>query len=182
MADRKLVIQTLTDLFVSSGYSGTSIARISAATGLGRGSLYYMFPGGKAQMLRAVLDTIAEDFQANVIAPLEAGDIAGMFEGLKVFYHSGERSSLTGMTTLDAQGQLFTDEIRAHYDIWRGALTQALIRAGVARGAAASLSERTIAGVEGALVLSSAFDDAGALGRTSRTLLNEINAAISAGG
>lgn len=178
MADRQQVVATLTDLFVKYGYSGTSLNRICQATGLGRGSIYYLFPQGKSQMLRSVLDAIAQDFAKQVLAPLENDDIEAMFIGLKDFYRDGKRGSLTGMTALDVQGINFVNEIRAHYDIWRGALTKTLIQNGVGRGEAASISERTIAGIEGALVLTSAFDDAGALGRTTRTLLKEINDAI----
>lgn len=180
MADRNKVVATLTDLFNKYGYSGTSLAVISKKTKLGRGSLYHMFPRGKAQMLEAVLESIANEFEAEVIAPLENNDIDGMFAGLDKFYHSGERLSLTAMTTLDAKGGAFTAKITDHYDRWRGSLTKALLAAGVNRGVAASLSERTIAGVEGALVLSSAFNDRDALKRTNRTLQAQINEAIDA--
>ncbi|WP_252865351.1 hypothetical protein [Mobiluncus mulieris] len=46
------------------------------------------------------------------------------------------------------------------------------------RGSAASLSERTISGVEGALLLAVSLDDTGALGRGLRTMSVEISMVI----
>ncbi|TGQ06111.1 helix-turn-helix domain-containing protein, partial [Mesorhizobium sp. M00.F.Ca.ET.217.01.1.1] len=41
------------EVFREHGYEGASLALIGAATGLGKGSLYHFFPGGKEEMARA---------------------------------------------------------------------------------------------------------------------------------
>ena len=48
----------------------TSTPAITAGTGLGKGSLYHLFPGGKAEMAAAVLAEIDAWFEAAVFAPL----------------------------------------------------------------------------------------------------------------
>lgn len=175
---REVVVKELTNIFEELGYTGAGMAQISAATQLGRGSLYNLFPDGKSQMMHEVLAAVEAEFHDAVIAPLEAGHIEGMFEGLLTFFRDGERPSLWGQLTLDEGGAAFHEAIRDHYMNWRGALTKAMLSAGAGRGSAASLSERTISGVEGALLLAVSLDDTGALGRGLRTMSVEISMVI----
>lgn len=175
---REVVVKELTNIFEELGYTGAGMAQISAATQLGRGSLYNLFPDGKSQMMHEVLAAVEAEFHDAVIAPLEAGHIEGMFEGLLAFFRDGERPSLWGQLTLDEGGAAFHEAIRNHYMNWRGALTKAMLSAGAGRGSAASLSERTISGVEGALLLAVSLDDTGALGRGLRTMSVEISMVI----
>lgn len=175
---REVVVKELTNIFEELGYTGAGMAQISAATQLGRGSLYNLFPDGKSQMMHEVLAAVEAEFHDAVIAPLEAGHIEGMFEGLLAFFRDGERPSLWGQLTLDEGGTAFHEAIRDHYMNWRGALTKAMLSAGAGRGSAASLSERTISGVEGALLLAVSLDDTGALGRGLRTMSVEISMVI----
>ncbi len=175
---REVVVKELTNIFEELGYTGAGMAQISAATQLGRGSLYNLFPDGKSQMMHEVLAAVEAEFHDAVIAPLEAGHIEGMFEGLLAFFRDGERPSLWGQLTLDEGGAAFHEAIRDHYMNWRGALTKAMLSAGAGRGSAASLSERTISGVEGALLLAVSLDDTGALGRGLRTMSVEISMVI----
>lgn len=180
--NREAVVKQLADLFERLGYTGAGMAQISRATGLGRGSLYHLFPDGKAQMMHEVLAAVEAEFHNAVIAPLQGDSpvagIAGMFTGLLEFYRDGERRSIWGDLTTDPGGAAFHDQIRDHFVNWRGALTKALLSAGAGRGSAASMSERTISGVEGALTLAAGLDDTGALGRGLRTMSIEISLVI----
>src|SRR5690348_16932169 len=47
VAERSDVIPQLGELFRKHGFVGTSLSLITAHTGLGKGSLYHFFPGGK---------------------------------------------------------------------------------------------------------------------------------------
>lgn len=180
--NRAEIVRKLARLFEAQGYTGAGMADISKETGLGRGSLYHLFPAGKTQMMREVLAFAQEEFAKTVVKPLETGDVEGMFAGLGVYFHEGEKQSLWGRLTGDPSGSVFREEVQEHYNTWRGALTKALLGAGVDRGLAASLSERTLSGVEGTLVLAAGFDDAGALSRGLRTMSSEIASAKAKSG
>lgn len=52
--DRDQVLHAAERQFRSSGYNGTSVDDISAATGLGRGSLYAAFDGKHGVLLQAM--------------------------------------------------------------------------------------------------------------------------------
>ena len=50
LASREVVLERLLATFRDQGYDGASLAELSAATGLGKSSLYHHFPGGKVDM------------------------------------------------------------------------------------------------------------------------------------
>jgi len=55
LMSRDEVVERLVGVFQRCGYDGASLSELSAATGLGRSSLYHHFPGGKEEMARAVI-------------------------------------------------------------------------------------------------------------------------------
>ena len=50
VAGRDELLPALGEVFRAHGYEGASLTAITAATGLGKGSLYHFFPRGKEQM------------------------------------------------------------------------------------------------------------------------------------
>lgn len=58
-------------MFREHGFEGASVAILSQATGLGKGSIYNFFPGGKQEMMDAVLAEIDGWFCATIFVPLE---------------------------------------------------------------------------------------------------------------
>ena len=58
------VLPALGEVFREHGFEGASLSVIGKRTGLGKGSLYHFFPGGKEEMAAAVLTEIDGRFQA----------------------------------------------------------------------------------------------------------------------
>ena len=58
VAGRDEIVAQLAEVFRTHGYEGASLARLGAGTGLGKGSMYNFFPGGKEEMAQAVLTHI----------------------------------------------------------------------------------------------------------------------------
>ena len=54
MTDRSAAIPALAEAFREHGFEGASLAQLCEATGLGKGSLYHFFPGGKDEMAEVV--------------------------------------------------------------------------------------------------------------------------------
>lgn len=161
---RAVLLPKLGEVFRTYGYEGASLTLITAATGLGKGSLYHLFPGGKAQMAEEVLAEIDHWFEREVFAPLRDSDdakagIAHMFKAVDAYFRSGRRVCLVGVFALGAARDEFADAVHGYFEAWRAALVSALRRAGHARGEAAELSEDILAGIQGALVLARAADD-----------------------
>ncbi|MCW5694885.1 MAG: TetR/AcrR family transcriptional regulator [Pseudolabrys sp.] len=175
---RAAVLPQLGEVFRAHGYEGASLSLITAATGLGKGSLYHLFPGGKPQMAKQVLAEIDGWFEREVFVPLREGDgkagIAQMFEATDAYFRSGRRVCLVGVFALGAARDEFAEAVHGYFERWRAALAAALRRAGHARGEAAELSEDILAGIQGALVLARAADDHAIFSRALKRLAKRV--------
>jgi len=165
MTDRAAAIPALAEAFREHGYEGASLATLCAATGLGKGSLYNFFPGGKEEMAAAVLADVHAWFAGSVFEPLrnaQAGDpgaIDAMFGAVTAYFRSGRRVCLQGAFALGRERDLFAATIAGYFDRWIAALAQALHTAGRSEPAARLAAVETIAAIQGAIVLSRALDD-----------------------
>src|SRR6201996_7136082 len=89
-ASKDQIIDRLFTVFRDHGFEGASISELSRATGLGKSSLYHHFPGGKEQMVEAVLEYVKNLIDKDVVQvaassePLETRlrKIVGTFETL----------------------------------------------------------------------------------------------------
>lgn len=163
VAERADSLPALAEVFREHGYEGASLSLISKATGLGKGSLYNFFPGGKAEMAAAVLADIDGWFAAHVFAPLrEGGDprqaMAAMFDAVTDYFRSGRRVCLVGALALGDTRDRFAGPVRSYFASWIEALAAALVKSGRSPEAAVTLAEETVAGVQGAIVLARALD------------------------
>ncbi|MGX5774648.1 TetR/AcrR family transcriptional regulator [Methylorubrum zatmanii] len=163
VTERSDVLPLLAEVFREHGYEGASLSLISKATGLGKGSLYHFFPGGKAEMVEAVLAEIDGWFEANVFRPLRAGDdatavVAAMFTTVGDYFRSGRRVCLVGALSLSDARDRFAGALRDYFARWVEALAGALIRVGHPPEHAGDVAAEVVGGIQGALVLARALD------------------------
>jgi AcrR family transcriptional regulator len=175
---REAAIPALAEVFREYGYAGASLALLGERAGLGKGSLYHAFPGGKAEMAGAVLDAIAAWFEAEIYAPLRddpdpRAAIARMFRAVDGYFRSGRRACLVGAFALSDGRDRFAEAIAGYFAAWRDALADALRRAG--RDDAAALAEDTVLAIQGGLVLARALDDPAVFGRLLDRLEKRLN-------
>lgn len=167
---RDTLLDQLAEVFRARGYDAASLAVIGAATGLGKGSLYHHFPGGKAEMLDQVLARIGAWFETRIFAPLRGSDggdaaMSAMFGAVTDYFRSGRRVCLVGVIALNDACDPFAGRVRDYFAAWVAALAHALERAGHGAGARAR-AEATIAGIQGAIVLARALGDPSVFDRT----------------
>lgn len=158
--ERHDVIPLLAEVFREHGYEGASLSLIGQRTGLGKGSLYHFFPGGKAEMAEAVLAELDAWFETNLFHPLHTGPdaeaaIAAMFRTVDSYFRSGRRICLVGLFALGEPRDRFAQAIATYFTRWCQALASALHRA----GKDPALAEEFVAGIQGALVLARARND-----------------------
>lgn len=167
------MLAALGEVFRAYGYEGASLALISEATGLGKGSLYHFFPRGKEQMAREVLASIDAWFEREIYRPLRTNSdpreaIAQMFAGVDRYFRSGRRVCLVGVVALGQARDLFAQRVRGYFAGWIDALAAALRRLGHPQPAARRLAERAVLEIQGALVLARAVNDPKVFGRALR--------------
>jgi TetR/AcrR family transcriptional repressor of lmrAB and yxaGH operons len=163
VVDRLEAIDKLAEVFREHGYEGASLALMSKASGLGKGSLYHLFPGGKDEMADAVLGHVSGWFEEQVfmalrseLAPRDA--IALMIERIDTYFRSGRRTCLVGIFALSDARDRFSC-ITTYFTVWQQTLAQTLVRGGQPGKDAEAAAEDAIAGIQGALVTACAIDD-----------------------
>ncbi len=167
-------IPKLLSVFQQYGYEGTTLARLSEATGLGRASLYHHFPKGKEEMATAVLDYLNQGLQTQILAPLlsdpsECGEairlpgdrIRSMNENLDRFYDQGEKACLLALLNVGDAHDLFQTQIQQMLELWIDSLAKVAIESGVKPKVARQRSEDAVLQIEGALVVSRGLNNKG---------------------
>jgi AcrR family transcriptional regulator len=161
---REQLVDRLRDAFRAYGYEGATVQRLTEATGMGRGSLYHHFPGGKEQMAQAVLEHVADWFENVVFAPLRADGppaqaVAAMLENLTEFYACGEASCLAGAISLGEAKDTFAVQLRRIFRNFIVELAQVCERAGQSPAQARRNATDAVVRIEGALVVARGTGD-----------------------
>jgi len=164
-------IARLAECFRAHGYEGASLSLLTEASGLGKGSLYRHFPGGKEQMAVEVLAQIDAWFEAEIFAPLESArdrraGIAAMIDATARYFEGGGRICLVGAFALDSARDRFGAAISSYFTRWIAALSAALGSGAEAQAQA----EAAIADIQGALTLSRALNDKAIFARRMREI------------
>ena len=176
---RNDILPLLAEVFRAHGYEGATLSLISEATGLGKGSLYHFFPGGKQQMAEEVLAEIDGWFEANVFAPLrESKDpkraMLAMIDNVDAYFRSGRRICLVGVIALGSSRDMFVDQVKGYFVDWKEALAGTLRRSGLSASAAKLRAEEALVAIQGALILARAEDDAGVFRRAMADLRTRL--------
>jgi len=178
------VSQRIFGVFRTYGYEGATLARISAATGLGRASLYHYYPGGKDDMAREVLGTANGWLETNVVSVLErpgsaASRLRAMTAALRTGYAEGAASCVLNLLGIGEAGEKFSAELRTVLEVWIHALERLFRNAGSPPGRARRTATDAVVRVEGALVVARALGDATVfvrtLGELERSLIEEVD-------
>jgi TetR/AcrR family transcriptional regulator, lmrAB and yxaGH operons repressor len=173
--ERKDVLPRLAEVFRAHGYEGASLALISEATGLGKGSLYHFFPSGKEEMAAAVLAEIDGWFRENIFKPLRAAKepkdaVDAMFDAIARYFDGGGRVCLVGLFALGDERDRFSQAINAYFSEWIESLAQSLRAEGRTPAAARELAEEIVSGVQGGLVMARSLREPEAFLRCLRRL------------
>jgi TetR/AcrR family transcriptional repressor of lmrAB and yxaGH operons len=173
LTDRADALPALAEVFREYGFEGASLSMISKATGLGKGSLYNFFPGGKEEMMAVVLADIDRWFGTAIFSPLEQTTdprtaITTMVGDVESYFRSGGRVCLVGWIGLGASRDAFASQVQGYFSRWVSALARCLEAARVLPPCATQMAEEAVAGIQGAIILSRALGDEAAFARIVR--------------
>jgi TetR/AcrR family transcriptional regulator, lmrAB and yxaGH operons repressor len=164
MTDRSAAIPALAEAFREHGFEGASLVQLCQATGLGKGSLYHFFPGGKDEMAAAVLADVDAWFSGAIFEPLRSAPagapaaISAMFDAVADYFRSGRRVCLQGAFALGRERDRFADAIGSYFEQWITSLAAALQSCGESAAAARAAAIEVVAAIQGGIVLSRALD------------------------
>ncbi len=156
LSDKEL-FERLTEVFRKKGYDGASYADLLEATGLVKASLYHRFPGGKEEMVNAILSEVDRHFAEYVLAPaLEEGEprerARRMAHRLREFYDSGKAWCLLDTLTL-AESRSTLGHAKKSMEFWVERFARVGREAGLSVGEATKRAEEAVAAIEGGLVV-----------------------------
>ena len=164
--DDEHLLNQLTDVFRTYGYEGASLSRISAATGLKRASLYHRFPGGKEEMVQAVLERAGKWVSERIFAPLTgpgkpAARIRKMTEQLHAFYAGGHNSCLLDSLSFGNEDNVIRQHVSGAMGAWVDTLSKLAREAGIPPQKARQRAQDAVSRIQGALVLARNMKDTG---------------------
>lgn len=168
-------VPVLFSLFRQYGYDGATLSKISAATGLGKASLYHHFPGGKEDMVASVLDHSDCWFQENVLQLLASEGspqtrLQKMCDRIHDLYAGGTQPCLTAILETGTGRALFHDRVKALVVDWIRAIANILVESGFDESLALKRGQAAIISIQGALIVSQVLDDASLFLRTIQQL------------
>ncbi len=159
MAPRTIDDAALTDavakVFSRHGYAGASINLLSEATGLGRASLYHRFPGGKDEMVDAIVDRAHERYEKALAPAFADGDplerAKQVAKGIDEYYDGGTQSCLmVALSVSDADNRTTAGRC---LDSWADALSNIARDAGMTPKQADAAAMDVVAAIEGGMVI-----------------------------
>lgn len=166
---RAALLDHLMAMLRKNGYDGTSISDITAATGLGKSSLYHHFPGGKEEIAVAVLEHLSARLRPALEA-LRAGrapevKLDAFLDAVNGVYDGGRMACLLERLCASTDRKRFAGPLRASFHAFTGAFEALCREAGLPHAEARARAEDAVVRIEGSLVLAVGTDDPGVFQR-----------------
>jgi TetR/AcrR family transcriptional repressor of lmrAB and yxaGH operons len=180
---RERIIASTRTLLRRHGYHATGLAQIITHSGAPRGSVYFLFPGGKEEMAVTAVDSWTAEFDRLVREFRDNHDTARGWVQAMADHFAGELRT-SGYTeglpittiTLDSvpTSAALTVACRNAYDVWLAALTDGLTGYGVPVERADRLAKLMMASLEGAAVLCRAYQSTAPLEQIVPFVLDQL--------
>lgn len=156
-ASREGLLATLGDVFESRGYDGATLSLLSAATGLGKASLYHHFPGGKTEMAAALLRDRVARLERLAFSRLQgslppAVRLAEFIDGFREYVQDGEQNCLLMVFREGTAGRTHGETIAGQYTDWLGRLAATFEESGYKPKRAERAAAELLSSLYGALV------------------------------
>jgi AcrR family transcriptional regulator len=181
--DKDAVIDAALTLFRMNGYHNTSMADISAACGLLKGSIYHYFPG-KKELATAALDRVITETREKLFRPAldpavpASARLASLAERVERYFLGREGGCVMGNLALEVGDAIpeFQERIRTYFNDWKEALAT-LLAGRYGRGRAEEMAEDIVARVQGAIMMMGVNKDDRPLRRAGRETVQLLAAA-----
>jgi TetR/AcrR family transcriptional regulator, lmrAB and yxaGH operons repressor len=169
---RTKAIATTEHLLRTQGYAATGLAQIIAESGSPKGSFYFLFPGGKAELAAQALKCYAESGERLIehIGTKSSGNGRHFIENLCAAFAAEMATSefRFGCAIQNVASEKALDEPRLAVVVrnalyrWQRALTAQFVASGLRESAAATMATAFLAALEGARTLARSHHDASA--------------------
>jgi AcrR family transcriptional regulator len=159
LAHREALLEQLMTVFQEQGYEGATLAKLAAATGLGKASLYHHFPGGKDEITRILLRKAIANLErvgfSKLKGPEPAGDRLGaLLDGFCEYVDQGRGHCLLSVLAQGGARADYGAEIAAQFADWLQILTELFEERGEKRKRARRSANDFVEKIYGILLVS----------------------------
>jgi AcrR family transcriptional regulator len=156
--DRSSLIARLRPVFEARGYEGATLGQLAGAAGLSKASLYHHFPGGKAEMIDALLRQSISELQQWAFASLDGEGAAkarlrDFVKGFVRYLDHGQRHCLVAVLAQGSLQERLGGAIADQYESWIAQLGRVFEEAGERPKRARRSAEALLAELYGFLLL-----------------------------
>ena len=177
--DQEQLITSIATVFAERGYEGATMAELSRATGLQKASLYYHYPGGKDEMLGAVvrasvnrLDTMVFSHLRTTNPPRER--IARLLDGFDTYCDRGRANCVLSVVAHGTSAAAFKPGIAAQFGAWLKILAKTLEDSGMSAKRANRVARETLSTLYGSLIASRLLDDLKVYAQATKRLRKQL--------
>jgi TetR/AcrR family transcriptional regulator, lmrAB and yxaGH operons repressor len=183
-ANRDSLLAPIAQVFRERGYEGATLTQLSAATGLGKASLYHHFPGGKSEMAEVLLRRAIADLErqafAHLTGPKKATERLQRFvDGFAAYLDDTGDLCVLGVLGLGSARQRYGVQISEQFRDWNAHLERALLEGGAKPKKAARTAAEALNLLYGAQLVARLLDDPdhlpATLKRVNRRLLSSLS-------
>jgi len=187
---RARIIHSARTLLRRQGYHGTGLTQVIEHSGAPRGSVYFLFPGGKEQIAVAAVDDWAEELDALLhktrdMSPSARAWITTLAGHFSADLRSSDFTEGLPVTTVTLDSvpasPALTVACRSAYERWLTTLASGLQTYAVPAAQARTLATLLLAALEGAAVLCRAYRSTEPLDSVFARLLELLPAPVTAG-
>ena len=156
------LLERLMQVLKSKGYEGASLNDLASASGLKKASLYHRFPGGKKDIVMAVLVHADQWLNENVFAVLQnsAKDPSDRLKeallNTKSFYNDGDAVCIIRALSLETGLQIFGSTLKVSVEKWLASLEKVGLDMGMSEEAAKHKALQSLILIQGSLVVAKA--------------------------
>ena len=177
-------IPKLLQLFRDYGYDGATLSKISKEVGLGKASLYHHFPGGKDEMVEAVLDYLESETEDKILQPLSSNETVlarfeKMCDGIGNIFDGGKQPCIFAVLLMGSGRDVFHKKVEMLLREWINAIALVLIAEGLDKNLAVERAENAVIMIEGALILSQGLNDLEPFERVIKQLPQQLSEDLS---
>lgn len=179
--DKKTIIRNSLQVFRQKGYHGATMANIADACGLQKGSIYHYFPS-KEVLMSEVINTLSEHYRREVFSvaydqsissKLRLENLGKLSEQIFCEEEGGCLMANIGLECVLEFPQ-FTQRIREFFQEWIDALAF-LFKDKLGESLAIVEARRTVAEIEGSVLLMVMFNDSKFLKDAHERILNRFD-------
>lgn len=159
---RQKMVEGATKVLARRGLHATAFSEVLAVTGASRGSIYHHFPGGKAELIEAVLEGHGSDTD-DALQALHGQPLMAVVRGALALWRERlegdgcEAGCPVAAVSVAADSPRLESECRSIFDQWTVTLAGALAQGGLkGAGQARALATFMLAAIQGGTVLARA--------------------------